>query len=138
MRSLVVLVVALAGPIGCGKKSDAPDCKAAASTYATLVKQQIDRDTEGGDDAESRRAQALSLIPSLKDEMAKACEKNKWSEGTRTCIKNAKAAADLPHCMPKKPEDKAAAAEPGEAPAAAPTDPAPSDPAPAEPGKTAP
>ncbi len=132
MRSLLVLVVALAGPIGCAKKSDAPDCKAAASTYAALVKQQIDRDTTAGDDAESRRAQALSLIPSLKDGMAKACAKDKWTDGTRICIKNAKAAADLPHCMPKKPEDKAAA-QPGEEPAAA-----PSDPAPAEPDKSAP
>lgn len=117
MRPLLVLALALAGPIACNKKSDAPDCKAAASTYATLVKQQIDRDTESGGD-ESRRAQALSLIPSLKDEMAKACERNKWTEGTRICIKNAKAAADLPHCMPKKPDEKPAA-----------------EPAPAEPAK---
>ena len=108
MRSLLVLLLALSGATACKKKSDAPDCKAAASTYAALVKEQIDRDT-GGKDVDGRRAQALSLIPSLKEEMAKACEKNKWTEGTRICIKDAKAAADLPHCMPKKPEEAAAA-----------------------------
>ena len=130
MRSLLVLVFALTGgALACSKKSDAPDCKAAASTYATLVKQQIDSDTEGGAEAESRRAQALSLIPSLKDEMAKACEKNKWTEGTRICIKNAKAAADLPHCMPKKPEDK-----PDDKPAAPAPEPEP-EPAAGEPAK---
>ena len=133
MRSLLVLVFALTGgALACSKKSDAPDCKAAASTYATLVKQQIDSDTEGGAEAESRRAQALSLIPSLKDEMAKACEKNKWTEGTRICIKNAKAAADLPHCMPKKPEDKAA--DKPEDKSAAPPPPEP-EPAAGEPAK---
>ena len=58
----------------------------------------------------SKRAQALSLIPSLKEEMAKTCEKKGWSEATRACIKNARAAADLPHCMPKKPEEAAPAA----------------------------
>ena len=131
MRSLLVLVFALTGgALACSKKSDAPDCKAAASTYATLVKQQIDSDTEGGAEAESRRAQALSLVPSLKDEMAKACEKNKWTEGTRICIRNARAAADLPHCMPKKPEDKPDD-KAGDEPAA----PAP-DPAAGEPAKT--
>lgn len=115
MRSLLVLLlVALSGAIACKKKSDAPDCKAAASTYAALVKEQIDHDTTSGPDAESRRAQALSLIPSLKEEMAAACKKNAWSEGTRACIKNAKAAADLPHCMPKKAES-----EPPAPPAAA-------------------
>jgi len=116
MRPLLVLLLAL--PFGattaCKKKSDAPDCKAAASTYAALVKEQIDRDHEGSKD-ETRKAQALSLIPSLKEEMAKACEKNGWSEGTRACIKNAKAATDLPHCMPKKPEKPESA--PGSAPA---------------------
>lgn len=123
MRPLLVLLLfALSGAIACKKKSDAPDCKAAASTYAALVKEQIDRDTASGADAESRRAQALSLIPSLKEEMSKACEKNAWSEGTRTCIKNAKAAADLPHCMPKKAESKPPepAATPGQAPGKAP------------------
>ncbi len=112
MRPLLVLLLAL--PFGataaCNKKSDAPDCKAAASTYATLVKEQIDRDHEATKD-ETRKAQALSLIPSLKEEMAKACEKNHWSEGTRACIKNAKAASDLPHCMPKKPEKSESAPE---------------------------
>jgi hypothetical protein len=108
MRPLLILLV-LCGATGCKKKSDAPDCKAAASTYASLVKQQIDRDTK---DDESRRAQALSLIPSLKEEMAVACEKNRWSETTRACIKNAKDAADLPHCMPKKPETEPAAPAP--------------------------
>ena len=83
------------------------DCKAAASTYAQLVKDQIDRDNK---DDESKRAQALSLIPSLKEEMAKTCEKKGWSEATRACIKNARAAADLPHCMPKKPEEAQPAA----------------------------
>ena len=128
MRPLVVLSLALAlpGAIACNKKSDAPDCKAAASTYAALVKDQIDHDTEGKD-SEGRRAQALSLIPSLKEEMAKACEKNKWNERTRICIKDAKAASDLPHCMPKKPDSAAAA------PAEGAPDPAP---APAEPPKT--
>lgn len=111
---LVLLLIALSGAIACKKKSDAPDCKAAASTYAALVKEQIDRDSAAGADSESRRAQALSLIPSLKEEMTKACEKNGWSEGTRACIKNAKAAADLPHCMPKKPET--APSTPGAAP----------------------
>ena len=114
MRPLLVLLLALSGAIACKNKSDAPDCKAAASTYAALVKEQIDRDTAAGADGESRRAQALSLIPSLKEEMTKACEKNGWSEGTRACIKNAKAAADLPHCMPKKPET--APSTPGTAP----------------------
>jgi hypothetical protein len=129
MRPLVLLVVlAVAGSIACNKKSDAPDCKAAASSYAALVKQQIDRDTAAGDDAENRRAQALSLIPSLKDEMVKACEKNKWSEGTRLCIRNARAAADLPHCMPKKPEEAASAPATQEG--------APAAPAPADPGKS--
>ena len=117
---VVLLILALSGAIACKKKSDAPDCKAAASTYAALVKEQIDRDTASGPDGESRRAQALSLIPSLKEEMATACEKNKWSEGTRTCIRNAKAAADLPHCMPKKAESAAPAdAPPDKAPAPA-------------------
>ena len=118
MRALpVLLLFALSGAIACKKKSDAPDCKAAASTYAALVKEQIDRDTASGPDAESRRAQALSLIPSLKEEMSKACEKNAWSEGTRTCIRDAKAAADLPHCMPKKPESAPPEAAAGSAPA---------------------
>ena len=105
MRPLL-MALALCGAIACKGKSDAPDCKAAASTYATLVKQQIDRDNK---DDESRRAQALSLIPSLKEEMAKACEKNAWSEATRACIKDAKDAADLPRCMPKKQEAEPAA-----------------------------
>lgn len=117
---LVLLLLALSGAIACNKKSEAPDCKAAASTYAALVKEQIDRDTASGPEGESRRAQALSLIPSLKEEMSKACEKNKWSEGTRACIKDAKAAADLPHCMPKKAETAAPAdAPPDQAPAPA-------------------
>ena len=123
-RSLLVLLLALSGATACKKKSDAPDCKAAASTYAALVKEQIDHDT-GGKDTDGRRAQALSLIPSLKEEMAKACEKNKWTEGTRICIKDAKAAADLPHCMPKKAE--AAAETPAEPPAAPDQEPAPAD-----------
>ncbi len=124
MRLLLVLLLALPGATACKKKSDAPDCKAAASTYAELVKEQIDRDT-GGKDGESRRAQALSLIPSLKEQMAKACEKNKWSEGTRICIKDARAAADLPHCMPKKSEGAAEA--PAEPAAAADEEPAPAE-----------
>lgn len=127
MRLLLVLLLALSGATACKKKSDAPDCKAAASTYAALVKEQIDRDT-GGKDAEGRRAQALSLIPSLKEEMAKACEKDKWSEGTRICIKEAKAAADLPHCMPKKSEGEAEKPATPAEPAAAPDQqPAPAD-----------
>lgn len=108
LRSLLMAgaLAALPATAACKKKSDVPDCKAAASTYAQLVKEQIDRDTK---DEESRRAQALSLIPSLKEEMAKACEKNKWSPATRTCIKSAQSAADLPRCMPKEPETEPAA-----------------------------
>lgn len=102
---LAIFVLSIAG--ACKGKNQAPDCKAAASTYAQLVKDQIDHDTQ---DDETKRAQALSLIPSLKEEMAKTCEKKGWSEATRACIKNARAAADLPHCMPKKPEEAAPAA----------------------------
>jgi apolipoprotein N-acyltransferase len=126
LRSLLMAgaLAALSGAPGCKKKSDVPDCKAAASTYAQLVKEQIDRDTK---DDESRRAQALSLIPSLKEEMAKACEKQKWSPATRTCIKNAQAAGDLPRCMPKKPESEPAAPVTPDTAAPGSTPPAPAE-----------
>jgi hypothetical protein len=113
MRRAILAITVLASVGGCKGKNQAPDCKAAASTYAQLVKDQIDSDNK---DDESKRAQALSLIPSLKEEMAKTCEKKGWSETTRACIKNAKAAADLPHCMPKK-QDEAEQPAPGNAPA---------------------
>jgi small lipoprotein (TIGR04454 family) len=118
MMRVIACLLFLSGAVACKGKSDAPDCKAAASSYAQLVKDQIDRDSK---DDESRRAQALSLIPSLKEEMARTCEKNKWTETTRACIKNAKTAADLPHCMPKKPESEAPAAPAETTPAEQPT-----------------
>jgi len=115
MRRAILAITVLASVGGCKGKNQAPDCKAAASTYAQLVKDQIDSDNK---DDESKRAQALSLIPSLKEEMAKTCEKKGWSETTRACIKHAKVGADLPHYMPKK-QDEAEEPAPGNAPAPA-------------------
>ena len=111
-RSALVVLV-LAALAGCKKGNEAPDCKAAANRYASLVKQQVDRDNAGD---ESKKAQALSLIPSLKEEMVQACKKDKWTDEIRRCIAEAKDAPDLPRCMPNVPLGGTPEAPPAAAP----------------------
>ena len=113
--SLLLLLAGAIGLSGCGRGDRAPDCKAAANAYAALLAEQIDLDHAGD---EARKAAALSLIPSLKQEMTSACEKATWSEESRRCIVAAKGMPDLERCMPNVPLE-GGSPEPA-APAAAP------------------
>lgn len=101
MRSLVVLGIVgvlWALPACKGGKKD-PDCKAAAKNYAHLLIEQIERDnpSEG-----ERRAKAMSLVPSLKDQMIQSCEDAKWDKVVRRCLAEAKRQEDMRRCMPSK------------------------------------
>ena len=114
MRTPLVLVAAvtltaslLASGCKGGKKK--ADCNAAASNYATLLREQIERDSTTD---EKQKEQALSLMSQLKEDMAKSCEAQKWNETIRDCIANAKAQADLERCMPKKEAGDKAPPEP--------------------------
>jgi hypothetical protein len=131
IAGLALAIAAVSAP-GCKGGKKAPDCKGAASAFAELIKRQVDADTATDP---TRRAQALSLIPTFKEEMAKECEKKNWPESTRRCIAQAKDQGDLAHCMPAQPGSSAPTAQP--APSAAPPAPAGAGQAPA-PGTTAP
>ena len=141
--SLLLLIAGALGLSGCGRGDRAPDCKAAANAYASLLAKQVDLDHAGD---EARKAEALSLIPSLKQEMTNACEKATWSEESRRCIVAAKGMPDLERCMPNVPLEGGSAQPPpaaqeGAAPegtAAAEGEPAEGEPAEGEPAEGTP
>lgn len=115
MRTRIALALALTVSVflsaGCKRGKKEADCNAAASNYATLLREQVERDSAT---SEEQKEQALSLMSQLKEDMAKSCEKQKWNEKTRECIATAKAQQDLERCMPKKEQAPAAGTPSGE------------------------
>lgn len=125
MRNSIALAAIAALTVtaaGCKRGKGEADCKAAANAYATLLRESVEQDNKND---EKKKSQALSLIPTLKDEMAKTCERDKWPASQRACFANAKIKGDLERCMAAR------------APAAE-TEPAPDPAAQPEPGKTPP
>src|SRR5690606_4671748 len=108
-RWWIALAVAACAAAACKGGDRAPDCKAAPGAYAGLVKRQVEIDQASDP---KTKARALSLIPQLKDEMARTCQEASWSDETRRCITGAKSLPDLERCTPnqEKKEEAAAAA----------------------------
>jgi hypothetical protein len=96
-----------------GGKGEA-DCKAAANAYATVLRASVQQDSK----SEEKKAQALSIIPTLKDEMIKTCEREKWPAQQRACFATAKIKGDLERCMARAPAAEAEAEAEAEQPAA--------------------
>lgn len=103
---------------GCKRGKGETDCKAAANAYASVLRAEV----EQGDKSADKKQQALSLIPTFKDEMIKACERDKWPAAQRACFAAARVKGDLERCTARAPspaeaDGKAPPAEGGTPPA---------------------
>lgn len=112
-------VLTVTAAAGCKRGKGEADCKAAANAYATVLRASVEEENRSAE----KKSQVLSLIPTLKDEMAKTCERDKWPAAQRACFAAAKVKSDLERCMARSPADPAGAGKEA-APAAEPEAPA--------------
>jgi hypothetical protein len=113
--ALAVIAAVTVTASGCKRGKGEADCKAAANAYANLLRETVESENKNPE----KKAQALSVIPTLKDEMAKTCERDKWPASQRACFAAAKIKGDLERCM------SARAPAPETEPEAAPATPTP-------------
>ena len=110
LSSIAIAAVLTVAASGCKRGKGEADCKAAANAYATVLRAEVEK----GDKSKEKKAQALSLIPTFKDEMIKSCERDKWPAAQRACFATAKVKGDLERCASRSPADVGEAKAPPE------------------------
>lgn len=95
MRWTVVSLAVLCGALASCKKDPGPSCSDASGHVIELVRSELSKQTSA-----SERQTAQANLPTLKDALTRACESQKWPIRTRTCITDAKSAAETEACEP--------------------------------------
>lgn len=95
MRRLAVGIALLCVLFAGCKKDAGPSCGDASAHVIDLVRSELAKQTSA-----SERQMALANLPTLKDALIRACESQEWPISTRTCIVEAKSAAETEACDP--------------------------------------